>query len=59
MKLIFFSISSFDIKLLALELCDFFTFLSIGLCYFKCGLVKLAQIDSGFQYLFIELFFFC
>jgi hypothetical protein len=35
----FFTISSFDVKLLALELCDFFTFFLLG--HLECELVKL------------------
>jgi hypothetical protein len=51
----FFSISSSDIKLLTLELCDFFfSFFLLG--YSKCGLVKLAWASLGI--LFFNIFLF-
>jgi hypothetical protein len=55
--MIFFSISTFYIKLFTIELCHFSLFLLFS--YSESGLVKLTRIGSGFLLLFfIELWFF-
>jgi hypothetical protein len=41
-NILFFTISSFEVKLLALELCNFFTFLSVRL-----SRVRVSQINPG------------
>jgi hypothetical protein len=50
----FFLILSYGIKLLTLELCDFFQFFFLG--YPKCGLVKLAW--ASLSILFFNIFLY-